>query len=200
MGLGRLRLCAPVLLAAAGSLAQADTIYSNSFDTAPTGGEWSKTTASTTVSPFGSFLGRFERETVTLTLGSIDPPGGGGGGGDNGGGGGGDSGGIVGGGTHSPIDNFRDGRGGGLGGGFHAFKSRPISPVAVGVVVMAAGTTVGEATTAAAGRGTTSWPRARTRLTFDLYLFDTWDGRDPTFGTDSFKVNVNGRDAVQRGA
>ena len=29
-------------------------------------------------------------------------------------------------------------------------------------------------------------------LVFDLYLFDSWDGYDPTYGVDRFKVAVNG--------
>lgn len=185
--------CAAVLLGLSGSLAHADVVYQNNFDSGIAGDVWSTQTVGSLAAPWGTFLGRFGRETATLTLGRGTGGGGdGGGGGGNGGGGADTTPGVSPIGGRRPIDNPR-GRGPGLstsgfGGdrdqdGFWITATRPAFGGGGGGG--GDGGNGGGGTDPGVGAGQYS-------LFFDLYLFDTWDGYDGTFGVDRFKVAVNG--------
>lgn len=169
-------LVAPIVLASAG--VHADVVYENDFESGQVGSEWSDTTHAALGGQFGSFLGRFERSTVRLTLGGDD----GNGGGEPGTG----SGGASNGGFAQPYNGSRGGPQGGSRGGspggligaldgapVRAFHDRPD-------------------TGGGNGGGNPGAEPGLYTLTFDLYLFDSWDGLDPTFGTDRFQVVANG--------
>jgi len=163
-------LLTPMALAlAGGSSALGDVVYQNDFESGNVGDEWSDRTVGALGAEFGGFLGRFERGTVRLTLG----------GGDAGGGNEPGSGNANNGGHSQPINGSRGGgsRRGGLGGFLgagapaRAFNDHPGS---------------------GGGGGNPGVEPGIYNLTFDLYLFDSWDGLDPTFGEDRFQVEANG--------
>lgn len=196
------RLAGALVLGASGTLAGADVIYVNNFNSGVAGSEWSSQKVTATNSThFGTFLGNFGQQTVRLTIDQPAVSGGGddgSGGGDSGSGGGGSGGGsgVVGGSTAGPISGNRSGqRGGGLGGGLHRFQSRPIfggGGGGGGGDGGGGGSDGGDNGGGGdGGGGQPGEPRSYT-LKFDLYLFDSWDGYDPTYGVDRFIVNVNG--------
>lgn len=164
------RLAALALLAVCGTLALGDVVYTNDFGAGPVGEEWSRRDVGVATEPFGAFLGNFGRETVTLTLGR--GTGGPGGGGDNPG----PNGPVVAsGGMHEPVIGNRSG-GGRNPGGLHASPTRPFFDNGDG----------------GGGNPDPGVGSGRYLLTFDLCLFDTWDGLDATYGVDRFRVEVNG--------
>lgn len=182
-----LRVCLASVVCA--SVAHADVVYQNAFDIQP-GDEWSNTKVSSIASPWGSFLGNFGQETVRLTLGR--GPGGGnpGGGGQPGGGSQPGAGPIVLGG-----DVGRPGGGsGGPGSGTRGRNGRVIASASglYGGSGGPGGGNGGGDGGGGNGGGDPGVDAGEYSLFFDLYLFDTWDGRDPTYGTDRFKVAVNG--------
>lgn len=195
------------LLGLSGSLAQADVIYQNNFDSGIAGEAWSTQTVGSIAAPWGTFLGRFGQETATLTLGRNA-----GGGGDGGGGGGGGGGDGSGGATNNsgvstlggrrPIGNARWGGPLGLGhngaagardgNGFWKTGIRPALGGGGG------GDDGGDGGGGGGGGGGGTDPGVGSgeySVFFDLYLFDTWDGYDATYGVDRFRVAINGVEA-----
>lgn len=189
-------ICASAVLGV-GAAAHADVIYQNNFDSGIAGEAWSTQTVGSIAAPWGSFLGRFGRETATLTLGR-GSGGGGDGGGDGSGGGNGGGGGADNAPGVSPVDGRRpigNPRGGGglstsnFGGdrdqnGFWKTATRPVFGGGGGGD---GGDGGGNGGGGDPGVGAGSYS-----VFFDLYLFDTWDGYDGTYGVDRFKVAVNG--------
>lgn len=152
-----------------GGSALADVIYSNTFESGPVGTEWSDTTRGELGGEFSSFLGRFDQAAVRLTLGTDDA--------NNGGP---DAGDVTNGGYAEPFNGSRSGRdardgnpGGGLMNGANPIRAFGDRPGGGG------------------GGGGTLEPGVY-NLTFDLYLFDSWDGLDRQFGEDRFEVVANG--------
>ncbi|MCC5823052.1 MAG: hypothetical protein LAT64_07495 [Phycisphaerales bacterium] len=162
------------LLGVCGSLVQADiVIYESAFHTGVAGSEWSNQKVDTIPSPWYSFLGNFGQETVTLTLGRAS-------GGSGSGGSGGGLDGVTGVISPTPIYSNRSGSGGARSDGrFLKTASRPVNGGGGG------GNGGGNEPNPGVAAGEYS-------LIFDLYLFDSWDGYDPTYGVDRFKVAVNG--------
>jgi len=178
----RRRMLVVALLGTCGGMAQAGVIYQNGFESGVAGAEWSNRKVSTIASPWGTFLGNFGQETVRLTLGRGSDDGSGG---NPGGGGepGGTSGPVVSGGlVGRPIST---GRGGVPGMG-------NVSLLASGMLWYSGGP--GSGGGGGGGGGDPGVGAGSYSLFFDLHLFDTWDGWDPTFGVDRFKVAVNGRE------
>lgn len=166
--------CSPVraalalgLLSCAGGTAVAQDltrIYSNGFENRAPGAEWSIRDRVGNNPWLSKYLGRFGNEKLLLTLDAVDPPDAGGpdGGEPDGGGGGGGGG--------NP-----DGGGGGGGGSGPFVVGAPARPGRPNIFSSPRDETAG----------------VRYKLTFDLYLIDSWDGGNLEFGTDSFKVSVN---------
>ena len=160
-------LASASVLGVCGLTAHADVVYESAFHTGAAGSEWSNQKVDTIAEPWNSFLGNFGQETVTLTLGrGPDNPGGGGSGGGSGGLD--NVSGVV-----SPSPYFGNRSGGD--GRFLKTAARPINGGGGGGGQPNPGVGAGDYT-----------------LRFDLYLFDSWDGYDPTYGVDRFKVAVNG--------
>lgn len=157
-----------LLIALCSGVVMGDELYSNNFESGVVGNEWSDTTVGTTSGPFGMFLGRFGAGTVRLTLGEVD----GGNGGDG-------PGGVTNNGGVRPQPGSRGGGDrGGAGGGLKAFGGP--------VLDLAGGGSGG------GGGGDGGFSSGGYNITFDLYLFDSWDGRDPVHGIDRFQVTTNG--------
>lgn len=168
-----------MLVLLSGGVAAADVIYQNDF-TSGAGVEWSDRTVGTVNAPFGTFLGNFGQGTVRLTLGQLVDDGSGG---DEPGGDGVGSG-VNGGVAHSDTSARGGGNGGGLGMGNFPTATRPF---------FGSGGGGGNGGDDGGGGGTDPGVGAGSyTLIFDLYLFDSWDGRDPTYGVDRFKVKANG--------
>jgi len=162
-------------LAFAGGGAGADVIYETGFERGAVGTEWSHTARSELGGEFTSFLGRFESGAVRLTLG------------ENGTGPGGPvSGGTTGDGSAQPTGVSRGGGvgGGPRGGGGLADLANPLTTF--DVRPKAGGGDGG------GNGGGNSFTPGVYNLTFDLYLFDSWDGLDRQFGEDRFEVVANG--------
>jgi hypothetical protein len=173
--------------------AAADVVYQHDFTTGVAGEEWSSQRVGSLASPWGSFLGNFGQETVRLTLGRA--PDGSGGGGDGGSGGGGDGGGVggggpvAGGGNFVPVPGARSSSGSRGGSGVQAHATRPALGGGGGGGGDGSG---GGGDGGGGGGGDPGVGAGSYSLFFDLYLFDTWDGLDGTFGVDRFQVSVNG--------
>lgn len=196
------RVPACLVIAACAGLAHADVIYQNTFDAGAAGSEWSHNKVDTLAGAWGSFLGNFGQETVRLTLGRADgSEGGGGDGGDGeGGSGSGDSS------TGSPLspEPRPIARGGYRFPGLDTKKIRPGASKLDGFWQggggqggggSGGGNGGGEGGGEGGGGGQPD-PGVRDghyALIFDLYLFDSWDGADRTYGTDRFQVAVNGQ-------
>ena len=164
-----------ILVVFSGGVASADVIYQNDFS-GGAGAEWSDRTVGTAGAPFGTFLGNFERGTVRLTLGRLADDGSGG----DGPGGDGVGSGVNTGVAHSDTSARGGGGGGGLGLGNFPGATRPFF-----------GQSGGGGGDGGGGTDPGVEPGSYT-LVFDLYLFDSWDGRDPIHGVDRFKVRANG--------
>lgn len=163
-----LLLCAPTLTLLLGAApALADIIYSENFEHESLLNQYTNSTTSSLASPFGNFLGRFGNETITLTLQSE----------------------ITGNGFTPPTHTFditkihdkvENGIPGLEQGGSSGSNGRP---------------SLGDNPTLdVSDQGTTSDGRYQPgnyTLTFDLYLFDSWDF-NWVHGPDSFAVEVNG--------
>ncbi|MEZ6241913.1 MAG: hypothetical protein R3B57_02620 [Phycisphaerales bacterium] len=164
---------AAVVLACAGGAASADvtSLYQTAFESTAFPGHWSNRTVTRT-GVFSQFLGRFGDESVTLTLGAIQPPPGKNGGGA-GGGGGPDGGGDNGGGGDG-------GGGGGGGGGGDGGDGSGYSP----------GGSASPSNPVPGFGARNNDPQVHYQLVFDLYLIDSWDW--DSHGPDTFSVMING--------
>ena len=162
-------LIALSILAAAGAAAHAQpvSIYSENFETRTSYPEWSSNMTRNTAArtAFSAFNGLNGRRNITLTLGALPivPPGAGGlNGGSN----------LpsTGGGTNAGGSDTTD-TGGSTGGGSTGGGS--------------GGT--GGGTGGSSGGGVSY----RLNVTFDLYVIDSWDGSESTYGVDKFLVRAN---------
>lgn len=179
------RLSVLAMLGMCGSVAAADVVYQNNFNDGVAGLEWSSQKVSTIASPWGTFLGNFGQETVRLTLGQGSGGSGGNGGEPGGGNGGGTPPGIGGVLTRpQPVDGNRS----------NPFPWGQLGSTLkkTGVVNLGGGGGGGDGGGNGGGNPNPGMATGNYSVFFDLYLFDTWDGWDPTFGVDRFKVAVNG--------
>lgn len=170
------------LLAMAGALASggaafADVVYEANFESGVVGTEWSDTAVGSEGGPFGTYLGNFGAGTVTLTLGGDDGSGGGNPGGP---------GNVSNNGGVRPQPGHR---GGGNPGGGARGTGGGLKPLADAILDLGAGSGGGNGGGGNPGGGLGA---GFYNITFDLYLFDSWDGRDPIHGVDRFVVIANG--------
>ena len=179
------RLSVLAMLGMCGSMAAADPVYQNNFNNGVAGAEWSSQKVSAIASPWGSFLGNFGQETVRLTLGQGSGGSGGNGGEPGGGNGGGGTlpsvGGVL---TPQPVNGSRS----------NPFPWGQLGSTLqkTGVVYLGGGDSGGGGGGGGGGNPNPGMATGNYSVFFDLYLFDTWDGLDSTFGVDRFKVAVNG--------
>jgi len=159
------------------SLASADVIYQQDFENwNNAGAQWSTSTKSTLGGPYSTVLGRFGNDSVTLNVLATR---------DNNGGFGSPDGNPfnI---THDTVDDqqnalpFLDQSGGGGSGG--TGESTHDSPT------FNLGQAIQDQN---ANQGPPRFGPGSYSLRFDLMLFDSWDGNDPTWGTDSVSVNIN---------
>jgi len=173
------RLIAVGGLALGASMANADVVYQQDFENwTNEAGLWSSSTQASLGGPYTTVLGRFSSKNVSLNVRATAA----------------NNGGYTGGNTSGPsnitVDQFdadRDrvpypdsGGGGGSGGGFSG-GTPDVPTLDLGQAIRDGGNT-----------GPAMFGPGMYALSFDLMLFDSWDGNSARNGIDSFGVAVNG--------